>query len=62
MDDRDLTVLFILVFFGIVVAGIGCSVSATSTAIGNCIKANNDWTVQQAHDYCNSVIREGKRP
>ena len=62
MDDSTGIVLICMMFFAIVVTGIGVRTSTKSEDIGNCIQAHSDWTVTQANNYCNTVIREGKLP
>ena len=62
MDDSTGIVLIILMFVGVVITGIGVQHSTRQEAIANCIQAHSDWTVTQANNYCNTVIREGKLP
>ena len=62
MDDSIGIVLIILMFVSVVITGIGVHNSTRQEAIANCIQAHSDWTVTQANNYCNTVIREGKLP
>ena len=62
MRDSEVAFLLIAIAVCILLVAAGVSNGARDDAIENCIKANSDWTVATAHDYCNSVIREGKRP
>ena len=61
---RDSEILFVLIF-GICMLCIivfGTRSSTINASVENCITANQDWTVTAATTYCNSIIREGKRP
>lgn len=62
MDDSAALIIIIMMFVAIFVTGIGVHNSTRKDAIENCIKAHSDWTVTQANNYCNTVIREGKLP
>ena len=62
MDDSAGIIIIIMMFAAIFVTGIGVHNSIRKDAIENCIQAHSDWTVTQANNYCNTVIREGKLP
>jgi len=62
MDDSAGIVIIVMMFAAIFITGIGVQNSTRKDAIENCIQAHCDWTVTQANNYCNSIIREGKLP
>jgi hypothetical protein len=62
MDGRDLYLLAIIGFLLLLLLAIGVRSSTFDDAVKNCIQANADWRVDMADAYCNSVIREGRRP
>ena len=62
MDDKGYLVVLLLMVFLVLVTGLSASNGATKSAVENCIKAHSDWSVTQANNYCNTVIREGKLP
>lgn len=62
MDDATGIVFIVMMFGAISITGLGVHNSTRQAAIENCITAHSDWTVTQANNYCNSIIREGKLP
>jgi len=61
MEGKDYYLAALIGFLAILILGIGVRNATLNDAVVNCIKANPDWTVQDAHAFCNSVIREGRR-
>ena len=62
MRDSEILVAIIILVFALFVLVFGTRSSTINASIENCITANQDWTVTTATTYCNSIIREGKRP
>jgi hypothetical protein len=62
VQDSEALFIAILLTAGMVFIGAGTRSITIDDAVDNCIKANQDWTVATANAYCNSIIREGKRP
>ena len=62
MEDKDFYIAAVLVLIAMLLLAGGVRNSTFNDAVTNCVQANADWRVDAAHAYCNSVIREGKRP
>lgn len=62
MEGRDYYIAAVIVFFGMVLLAICVRNATFNDAVVNCVQANSDWTVENAHAFCNAVIREGRRP
>lgn len=62
MNETGVFLAMIAAFLLLFLLAIGVRHSTFRDAVENCIQANSDWTVATANAYCNSVIREGKRP
>lgn len=62
MRDGEILIVVIMLVFALFVLVFGTRSSTINASVENCITANQDWTVTAATTYCNSIIREGKRP
>ena len=61
-DDNTHLILLLLLFVCVIVTAFGMQQSTMNYAVENCIKGHSDWTVTQANNYCNSLIRKGEVP
>lgn len=61
MEGKDYYVVAVVGFLVILLLAIGVRNATFNDAVVNCIQANSDWIVADAHAFCNSVIREGRR-
>lgn len=62
MKDHEVLMVLIFGFFVLFILAFGTRHATFNESVQNCIQANSDWTVATAQTYCNSIIREGKRP